>query len=70
MRTFQLDPDHHVDERDDCDVLMTAPFHLPEPFAEIGAIALHVQVQRMGALDEELLQVDIPRLLIPTVTNR
>jgi hypothetical protein len=53
------DPHHLVGERDDGDVSMAARFHMPEPFAEIRAIALHVQAQRMDALDEELPQVRI-----------
>ena len=38
------DADHLVGERDDRDVAMTAPFDMPQPFAEVRAVTLHVEV--------------------------
>src|SRR3954470_5497795 len=59
------DPDHLVGERDDRDVPMAASFHLPKPLAEIRAVSLHMQVERVGALDKKLAQVRVPALAYP-----
>jgi len=63
---FPADSDHLVSERDDRDVAVSAAFDVSQPLAKVRAVSLHMQAQRVGALDKELPGVRIPALADPS----